>query len=123
MLLPRTFVTVLASNSRCLVRNPNLKFISRSNFLPIAVLRSSDVLRGYDDLRVRCLCSTSVLFEKPSSKIEETVQHLKKEEQPEVQEKKVPGTPQETSVVKPVDLTPAEQVSIFISYVFFCISS
>lgn len=70
--LSRTFVTILATNSRSLIRTQHYG----GHFLPVAVLRGSDK----SGLRVRCLGSTSVFAEKASSKIEETVQHLKKEE-------------------------------------------
>ena len=122
MLLPRTLVAVLATNSRCLVRNPNNVQLISSHFLPISVLKC-------DDLRIRCLCSSPILLEKASSKIEEAVQHLKKEEKtnlepPEAPEKKVSGIPKESApLVKPVDLTTAEQVSILINKVFLsCIN-
>ena len=108
--MPRTFVTILATNSRTLIRTQHYG----GHFLPVAVLRGSDK----SGLRVRCLSSTSVLAEKASSKIEETVQHLKKEEKPvagvvpEDPASKVAKPPEEAPQTKAVEPAPAPAVEV-----------
>ena len=101
IVLPRSFVAALATNSRTLIRNQSY-VSSGGHFLPIAILRVSDSC----DLRVRSISSTSVFSEKASSKIEESVQHLKKEDRPKLpdaSDQKVTKFPAVSTQVKPVD--------------------
>ena len=66
MNFPRSFVTAFASSGRCVIRTQCNPYNHTCRLLPIAVIKGSE----------RCLSTSSRLFEKPSSKIEETVQHL-----------------------------------------------
>ena len=103
IVLPRSFVAALATNTRSLIRaQPYVT--SGGQFLPIAILRHSDTC----GLRVRCLSSTSVFSEKASSKIEESVQHMKNEDKPRVPDatdQKVTKIPAAAMQIRPVDDT------------------
>jgi hypothetical protein len=96
MYFRRSVVAVVATNSRCcIVRNQQL-LNPTCHVLPLAVIR------GSDRCCLRWVSTSPGLFEKPSSKIEETVQHLQEEEKPE----KLPDEA-DPKLTKPVAAEPA----------------
>lgn len=94
-LIPRRVAFVLPRNCSSLVRK---RYYDSSGlpfqYLPVVLVRE----REFAGLRVRCLSCCPILSEKASSKIEESVQHLKKEDKTGTEDGQVPERIQIPSV-------------------------
>ena len=93
MNFPRTFVALVATSGRSMIRTqPLVNHTYHLLPLPLTGVRGSSRCAV---LQVRCLSTSRPAFDKPSSKIEETVQHLKEGEE------KPPDKASEEDVRKP----------------------